>query len=53
MKKLNSKGQGMTKYILIIALIAMAVIGAVKIFGGKVSNGFNNAATQVDKATKP
>ncbi len=50
MKKLNQKGQGMTEYILIVALIAVAVIGAVKIFGGKVHEGFDNATTQVGKA---
>jgi pilus assembly protein Flp/PilA len=51
MQKLNQKGQGMTEYILIVALIAVVVIGAVKIFGGKVSSGFNNASRQVDDAT--
>ena len=50
MRKLNQKGQGMTEYILIVALIAVAVIGAVKIFGGKVNNGFQNASNQVGAA---
>ncbi|HTA76423.1 MAG TPA: hypothetical protein VK791_04635 [bacterium] len=47
--KLNKKqsGQGMTEYILIVALIAVAVIAAVKIFGTSVSAGFNSAAAQV------
>jgi Flp pilus assembly pilin Flp len=51
--KLNQKqsGQGMTEYILIVALIAVAVIGAVKIFGSKVNDGFNNAANQVSGNT--
>jgi pilus assembly protein Flp/PilA len=50
MKKLNQKGQGMTEYILIVALIAVAVIASVKMFGGKVNQGFTNAATQVGNA---
>ena len=49
MKKLlnTKKGQGMTEYILIIALIAILVLGAVKLFGGKVKDGFNKAADKV------
>ncbi len=48
MKKLNQKGQGMTEYILIVALIAVAVIASVKMFGGgKMNQGFNNAETPV------
>jgi Flp pilus assembly pilin Flp len=53
MKKLvflGRKGQTMTEYILIIALIAIAVIAAVKIFGGKVNQGFENSASQVGKS---
>ncbi len=47
--RLNKKqsGQGMTEYILIVALIAVAVIAAVRIFGTSVSTGFNSAAAQV------
>ncbi len=41
------KGQGMTEYILIIALIAVLVIGAVKAFGGKVKQGFQKSAEKV------
>lgn len=51
MKKLNQKGQGMTEYILIVALIAVAVIASVKLFGTKVDKGFNNAAQKVGDAT--
>jgi pilus assembly protein Flp/PilA len=50
MKKLNQKGQGMTEYILIVALIAVAVIGAVRIFGGNVKTGFSNAGNAVQQA---
>lgn len=50
MKKLNQKGQGMTEYILIVALIAVAVIGAVKYFGSKTKDGFSQSADSVSKA---
>jgi Flp pilus assembly pilin Flp len=51
--KLRKKqsGQGMTEYILIVALIAVAVIVAVKLFGTNVTNGFNNAAGQIGNNT--
>lgn len=44
MKRLNQAGQGMTEYVLIVALIAVAVIGAVKIFGSSTANSFKAAA---------
>jgi Flp pilus assembly pilin Flp len=50
MKKLNQKGQGMTEYILIVALIAVAVIGVVKFFGSSVKKGFNDAGNKVNSA---
>jgi Flp pilus assembly pilin Flp len=46
----GKKGQGMTEYILIIALIAVLVIGAVKAFGGKVKKGFADSAAKVGSA---
>ena len=53
--KLNRKqsGQGMTEYILIVALIAVAVIAAVRIFGGSLTAGFGSATAQVIKSTGP
>jgi len=51
MKKLNQKGQGMTEYILIVALIAVAVIGAVKYFGHTTQEGFNTAADKIKDVT--
>lgn len=49
MKKMlkGKKGQGMTEYILIIALIAILVLGAVKLFGGKIKDGFSKASEKV------
>ena len=52
MKRLNQKGQGMTEYILIVALIAVAVIGAVKYFGSKTKDGFSKAGDAVSQAVK-
>jgi Flp pilus assembly pilin Flp len=53
MKKrvMNQRGQGMTEYILIIALIAVAVIVAVKMFSGSLSGGFTSAAGAISTNT--
>lgn len=50
MKKLSQRGQGMTEYILIVALIAVVAIAAVKMFGKNVKSGFENASNQVGGA---
>jgi len=50
MKKLNQIGQGMTEYILIVALIAVAVIGVVKYLGSSTKKGFHDAGSAVEKA---
>ena len=47
----RKKGQGMVEYILIIALVAILVIGALKLFGGKVKTGFKKAADEVGEVT--
>jgi pilus assembly protein Flp/PilA len=54
MKKVlaGKRGQGMTEYILIIALIAILVLGAVKIFGGKIKDAFTKASSKVDNVTQ-
>jgi Flp pilus assembly pilin Flp len=41
----------MTEYILIIALIAVAVIAVVKIFGGTLRSGFGTASSAIGTAT--
>ncbi len=38
MFKVKQKGQGMTEYIIIVALIAIAAIGAFTMFGDVVRN---------------
>lgn len=43
----DQRGQGMTEYILLVALIAIAAIAAVKYFGSKTKEGFETAANAV------
>ena len=38
------RGQGMTEYIIIVALIAVGAIAAVGLFGGVVKDSFSNMA---------
>jgi len=53
MKLVSRKnGQGMTEYILIIALIAVAVIASVKFFGRSVNKGFHDAAAKIEDEVK-
>ena len=47
MKRSRQTGQGMTEYILLVALIAIAAIAAVRYFGSKTKEGFENAADAV------
>ena len=47
MKLKDQRGQGMTEYILLVALIAIAAIAAVKYFGSKTKEGFETAADAV------
>jgi Flp pilus assembly pilin Flp len=47
MRKLNQEGQGMTEYIILVALIAVAALAAVKYFGGKTKDSFNAAGDSV------
>ena len=37
----NGKGQGLTEYIIVVALVAIAGIGIVNIFGNQLRNQFN------------
>jgi Flp pilus assembly pilin Flp len=52
MRKLDERGQGMTEYIILVALIAVAAIAAVKYFGSKTKEGFQNAAEAVGGVTQ-
>lgn len=46
----SRKAQGMTEYILIIALVAIMVIAALKFFGGRVKKGFNDASNKINQS---
>ncbi len=37
----NRKGQGLTEYIIIVALIALAAIGVVQVFGKQIREQFH------------
>lgn len=47
----DESGQGMVKYALIIALIAVVVIVAVTALGGGIEDTFNGAKDELNKAT--
>lgn len=52
MHKLNQRGQGMTEYILLVALIAIICISAVKYFGRSTKEGFEEASSQIGGVTQ-
>ena len=45
--RLQQLGQGMTEYIIIVALIAIAAIAAFKFFGGTVQTQVGGIATEL------
>ena len=40
----NEQGQGMTEYIIIVALVAVAAIAVVSLFGGRIKAAFTKSA---------
>ena len=48
----EEKGQGMTEYILIVVLIAVAAIVVVKLFGKQIAGLFKKSTAKIDKETK-
>ncbi len=48
----DQKGQGMTEYIIIVALIAIAAIGVVTIFGDNIRDLFAGATNALAGETK-
>jgi len=46
-KKLKQRGQGMTEYIIIVALIAVAAIAVTQLFGATVRNQMAGIAKEV------
>jgi pilus assembly protein Flp/PilA len=45
----NRRGQGMTEYIIIVAIIAIAAIAAFKIFGGKLKGSIEKTGTALEQ----
>ena len=48
----DESGQGMTEYILIIALIAVVCIGAIKVFGVQIKELIVDSTSKIRKETK-
>jgi pilus assembly protein Flp/PilA len=48
----RDRGATAVEYGLMVALIAVAIIGAVTLLGGKISDMFNSVATSVGGAAK-
>ncbi len=51
LKRRGEAGQGMTEYIIIVAVIALVAIAGVKIFGEKIKAMFVNQANQLEQET--
>lgn len=49
-KRKRSRGQSMAEYALIIALVAIAVIGAVSFLGGRIGDVFTRAGEELQEA---
>ena len=43
----NEKGQGLTEYALIIALVAIVAVAALTLLGGQISGIFGNVTNQL------
>jgi pilus assembly protein Flp/PilA len=46
----DESGQGLVEYALIIALVSVALIVALQLLSGKISNIFGRIGTELDKA---
>ena len=54
MKKKNSKnerGATLVEYALLVALVAIAAVGALQVLGTNISTSFSNLGSQVTSAT--
>jgi Flp pilus assembly pilin Flp len=47
----NRRGQGLTEYIIITALVAVAAIGIVNIFGNQLRNQFHTIVSAMSGST--
>lgn len=48
----RSKGQGLTEYIIVVALVAIAAIGIVNIFGNQLRNQFSTIITAMSGSSQ-
>ncbi|MBI5419161.1 MAG: Flp family type IVb pilin [Deltaproteobacteria bacterium] len=48
----NRRGQGLTEYIIIVALVAIAAIGIVNIFGNQLRNQFATIITAMSGSSQ-
>jgi pilus assembly protein Flp/PilA len=48
----NRNGQGLTEYIIVVALVAIAAIGVVNIFGNQLRNQFATIVTAMSGSTQ-
>ena len=46
----NEKGQGLTEYALIIALVAIVAVAALTLLGGQISGIFGDVSTELGGA---
>lgn len=52
----NQKGQGLTEYLILVAILAVASIGIVRVFGQTITSQFTNITYAIqgnDKEVKP
>ncbi len=48
----NRMGQGLTEYVIVVALVAIAAIGIVNIFGNQLRNQFSTIITAMSGSSK-
>lgn len=48
----NRRGQGLTEYVIVVALVAIAAIGIVNIFGNQLRNQFSTIITAMSGSSK-
>jgi len=49
----DDRGQGLVEYALIISLIAVVVIGALRVLGTNGNNSLDNAANALENSVNP
>lgn len=47
----DDAGQDLVEYVLLLALLALAVLAGLRFLGGAVESGFNNAGSEMQAAS--